>query len=138
MWHRSPGPGHNRNGNDTDDGQDLTPWPLGLVRAATHAHQPVRQNGAMTQTQQDVRTQVDLDVAERTVPSNTDGDHERFAHYVGARRGKSAEAMVLEARIQGTAVVALCGKKWVPSRDPQRFPVCPECAELAKGLRGAS
>ena len=105
-------------------------------------HQPVRQNGDMTQTPQDVRTQTDVIIDERTdertVPSNTDGDHERFAHYVGARRGKSAEAMVLEARIQGTPVIALCGKKWVPSRDPHRFPVCPECAELAKGLRGAN
>ena len=90
----------------------------------------------MTQTQQDVRTFQAIDVDERIAPSNTDGDHERFAHYVGARR-KSAEAMVLEARIQGTPVVALCGKKWVPSRDPQRFPVCPECAELAKGMRRA-
>lgn len=90
----------------------------------------------MTQTQQDVRTGQAIDVDERIAPSNTDGDHERFAHYVGARR-KSAEAMVLEARINGTHVVALCGKKWIPSRDPQRFPVCPECAELAKGMRGA-
>jgi len=27
-------------------------------------------------------------------------------------------------------VVALCGKVWVPSRDPQRFPVCPECKDV--------
>jgi hypothetical protein len=51
------------------------------------------------------------------------GDHERFAHY--AERDKITEAMVT-----GTPVVALCGKVWVPSRDPQRFPVCPMCQEL--------
>jgi hypothetical protein len=52
-----------------------------------------------------------------------DGDHERFAHY--ADRNKITEATVL-----GTPVRALCGKVWVPSRDPKRFPVCPECKEI--------
>jgi hypothetical protein len=28
----------------------------------------------------------------------------------------------------------LCGKVWVPSRDPQKFPVCPECKEIWAGL----
>ena len=57
------------------------------------------------------------------------GDHERFAHYV--RKEKITEAMVL-----GTPVVALCGKVWVPSRDPQRFPVGPMCKEIYESLRG--
>ena len=56
-----------------------------------------------------------------------DGDHERFSHYVP--KEKLTEAMVM-----GTPVVALCGKVWVPSRDPQRFPVCPECKEIWDGL----
>lgn len=56
-----------------------------------------------------------------------EGDHERFSHYVP--KDKLTEAMVL-----GTTVVALCGKVWVPSRDPQRFPVCPECKEIWEGL----
>ena len=30
----------------------------------------------------------------------------------------------------GTPVVALCGKVWVPSRAPEKFPVCPECKEI--------
>jgi hypothetical protein len=51
------------------------------------------------------------------------GDHERFAHYVD--KDKATEAMVM-----GTPVVALCGKVWVPSRDPKNFPVCPMCKEL--------
>jgi len=28
----------------------------------------------------------------------------------------------------------LCGKVWVPSRDPQKFPVCPECKEIYESL----
>jgi hypothetical protein len=55
------------------------------------------------------------------------GDHERFSHYV--RKEK-----VVESAVTGTAVVALCGKVWVPSRDPQRFPVCPECKEIYESL----
>jgi hypothetical protein len=61
----------------------------------------------------------------RTAPTESPvepGDHERFSHYV--EKDKLTEAMVM-----GTPVVALCGKVWVPSRDPQRFPVCPECKE---------
>ena len=85
-----------------------------------------------------VTTPVITETIQNTTPelSNHNGDHERFAHYVGAR-GRDAEAVVLEARVMGIAVKALCGKRWVPSRDPKKFPVCPECAELAKGLRGA-
>ena len=35
----------------------------------------------------------------------------------------------------GTPVVALCGKVWVPSRAPEKFPVCPECEEIWKTLK---
>lgn len=55
------------------------------------------------------------------------GDHDRFAHY--APRDKIVEAMVT-----GTPIVALCGKVWVPSRDPKRYPVCPECKEIFESL----
>ncbi len=56
------------------------------------------------------------------------GDHERFAHYV--RKEK-----ILESALSGEPVVALCGKVWVPGRDPNRFPVCPMCKEIYQGLR---
>jgi len=36
--------------------------------------------------------------------------------------------------VLGTPVVALCGKKWVPSRDPKRFPVCPDCKRIYESL----
>ncbi|WP_344707408.1 DUF3039 domain-containing protein, partial [Marihabitans asiaticum] len=32
-------------------------------------------------------------------------------------------------------VIALCGKKWIPGRDPEKFPTCPECKEIWEGLR---
>ncbi len=57
------------------------------------------------------------------------GDHERFAHYV--RKEK-----VLESALTGEPVTALCGKVWVPGRDPNKFPVCPTCKEIYEGLPG--
>jgi hypothetical protein len=51
------------------------------------------------------------------------GDRERFAHYVPKEK-------ITESAVTGTPVIALCGKVWVPNRDPKRFPVCPECKEI--------
>ena len=56
------------------------------------------------------------------------GDHERFSHYV--RKEK-----IVESAVMGTPVIALCGKVWVPGRDPQKFPICPMCQEIYDGLR---
>ena len=56
------------------------------------------------------------------------GDHERFSHYV--RKEK-----IVESSVMGTPVIALCGKVWVPGRDPQKFPICPICQEVYDGLR---
>ena len=52
-----------------------------------------------------------------------DGEHEMFAHYVPADQA-------MEAYVEGKKVVALCGKIWVPHRDPDKFPVCPECKKI--------
>jgi hypothetical protein len=64
-------------------------------------------------------------VEEQTVEP---GDHERFAHYV--RKNK-----IMDSAMSGEPVVALCGKVWVPGRDPKKFPVCPTCKEIFEGLR---
>jgi DUF3039 family protein len=62
-------------------------------------------------------------IVEERVPVDTDGgDHDRFAHY--ARKED-----VTRAYITGEAITALCGKKWVPTRDPTRYPICPTCVE---------
>lgn len=64
---------------------------------------------------------------QQTVPMEP-GDHERFSHYV--RKEK-----ILESALSGEPVTALCGKIWVPGRNPDRFPVCPVCKEIYEGLR---
>ncbi|NHC45269.1 DUF3039 domain-containing protein [Motilibacter aurantiacus] len=72
-------------------------------------------------------TLLEQEVERTPQTSNDDGDHERFAHY--APKDKIVEAMVT-----GTPIRALCGKVWVPSRDPQRYPVCPTCKEIYESL----
>jgi hypothetical protein len=58
-----------------------------------------------------------------------DGDHDLFAHYV--RKEK-----IVESAVTGKPVIALCGKVWVPGRDPQKFQVCPTCKEIYEKLNG--
>jgi hypothetical protein len=50
-----------------------------------------------------------------------------YAHY--ARKEE-----ITRAAIQGGTITALCGYRFSPVRDPQRFPVCPKCKELAAML----
>ena len=62
------------------------------------------------------------EVLDRTDPVLSEGDHERFAHII--RKSDEMKGYAL-----GEEVTALCGKKWIPSRDPEKFPVCPDCRE---------
>jgi Protein of unknown function (DUF3039) len=64
---------------------------------------------------------------EVTSPVTDDGDHDRFAHY-------ARKADITRAAVEGTPVVAICGKVWVPSRDPSKYPVCKTCAEIKSKL----
>lgn len=57
-------------------------------------------------------------------PILEDGDHEKFSHIV------VPASKVTEAYITGEPVTALCGKTWVPTRDPKKFPICPECDDI--------
>jgi Protein of unknown function (DUF3039) len=76
-----------------------------------------------TPTMPDTGTQLEEQVDYRF----DDGDHEKFSHYVPKEK-------LMQAMVEGTPVRALCGKLWVPSRDPQRFPICPQCKEIHESL----
>ena len=52
------------------------------------------------------------------------------AHIVKTDGDESAAAKVLQARIEGTALEALCGHRWVPSRDPKQLPLCAKCKDI--------
>lgn len=53
-----------------------------------------------------------------------------------ARAHIAAAGKVAEAYVMGTEVTALCGYRWVPSRDPAGLPVCPDCKAMALQLTG--
>lgn len=57
------------------------------------------------------------------------------AHIVKVEPGENAAAKVLEARIMGTPLEALCGHIWVPSRDPKQLPLCEECKAIYEMYR---
>jgi hypothetical protein len=57
-----------------------------------------------------------------------EGDHDRYSHYV--KKDK-----IMKSALSGKPVIALCGKVWVPGRDPEKFPVCPTCKEIYEKLR---
>lgn len=50
-----------------------------------------------------------------------------FSHY-------AESVSVTEGYITGKTVIALCGKIFVPSRDPKKFPICSTCKEIAEAL----
>jgi len=57
------------------------------------------------------------------------------AHIVKTKPGENAAAKVLEARIYGTPLEALCGHVWVPSRDPKQLPLCEKCKDIYEMYR---
>ena len=78
--------------------------------------------GISTDTDTLTRTETRLEERE------DDGGHDRFAHYIKKEK-------IVESAVTGKAVRALCGKKWVPSRDPSKYPICPMCKEIFEVLR---
>jgi len=65
---------------------------------------------------------------EKPISVTEDGDHEKFAHYVEKEK-------IVESAVTGKPVIALCGKVWVPGRDPSKFPVCPDCQKIYESLK---
>jgi hypothetical protein len=74
------------------------------------------------------QTDTSTTIEERTEARLDDGDHERLAHYV-------PKGEIVRSAVTGEPVTALCGKRWVPSRDPERFPVCPECKAIFEAAK---
>ncbi|GAB2823244.1 hypothetical protein GCM10027022_12320 [Alpinimonas psychrophila] len=57
-----------------------------------------------------------------------EGDHDRFSHYVKKND-------ILKSALSGKPVRALCGKKWTPGRDPDKFPVCQSCKDIYEKMK---
>lgn len=68
-----------------------------------------------------------LDLLEKPKTQGTDSEENHFAHYAEA-------AKVTESYVMGNPIEALCGKIFIPHRDPKKYPVCPECREILDAL----
>lgn len=70
------------------------------------------------------------DLMDRPDVRTTDNEgNDRRAHVV------VPASAVTEAYITGAPVTALCGKTWVPSRDPNRYPMCQTCRERLESFK---
>jgi hypothetical protein len=89
-----------------------------------------------TRTLERPRVDLDSEVGE----GETEEDHERMSHIVleGFRPSDDefvrAGPSVVEGIVNGTPVRALCGKTWIPNRNPKRYPLCPTCKEIAQQM----
>jgi hypothetical protein len=82
----------------------------------------------MSSSDTDTKTREQETTAPVEVPRKTDdGDHDLFAHYV-------TKAALEKALFDGVPTRALCGKMWLPTKDPTRYPVCPECKDAYEAL----
>ena len=79
--------------------------------------------GLFSRGTRDLSLDSDTDLLTRPEVEDDEGSHDRFAHYI--KKDK-----VVESAVTGKAVRALCGKKWVPSRDPEKYPICPACKAI--------
>jgi len=85
-------------------------------------------------------SQLDTELVIETILETDDGNHERFTHIV--LEGYTPEGgefvpvdnSVVGGIINSTPIKALCGKVWVPGRDPQKYPICPTCKEIAQTM----
>ena len=89
---------------DKDAVETRTPSPTFGLSPRRVTHWPPCPNSITAPTEETV-----------TDPVTDDGEHDRFAHYV-----RKADAT--RATVEGVPVRALCGKVWVPSRDPSEVP----------------
>ena len=79
-----------------------------------------------------------FDILDLVAPYEENGDPERRTHIVRPIENKhihlpgmSAQDLVDLARLHRVEIVALCGYRWIPKHNPEKFDVCERCMELA-------
>lgn len=65
---------------------------------------------------------------EKVVVTTDDGDHDTFSHYAN-------KVDIGNSWLTGEAITALCGKKWRPSKDVTKYPVCGTCKDIYESMR---
>jgi hypothetical protein len=78
---------------------------------------------------------------EDMLPYEDDGK-DRLAHYINpAMNGHiqngvpmTAKEILFIARLNHLEVVALCGYRWVPNHNPDKYDLCQECSDIANQI----
>ena len=83
--------------------------------------------GLFSRGRRDLSLDSDTDLLTRPELKDDEGGHDRYAHYIKKEK-------VVESAVTGKAVRALCGKKWVPSHDPEKYPICPACKAIFESM----
>ena len=81
-------------------------------------------------------------VDESIIPYEETDDHpERLTHIVNPpanlhifQPGMEAQDIVDIARATGQEVVTLCGHRFVPKRNPEKYDVCQTCMDIARQI----
>ncbi len=58
----------------------------------------------------------------------TDDDEDPDAAHIVTQKD------LIHSQITGEPIRALCGKMWVPKRNPDDYPMCPACIEIFNAL----
>ena len=78
----------------------------------------------------EMTTLPDLDVRpiETEIVETTDADDDPDCAHIVSQRD------LIHSQITGEPIRALCGKLWVPKRDPDNYPLCQACVEIFNSL----
>lgn len=75
------------------------------------------------------------------IPYEDDGDNNRLTHIVSPPEnlhifepGMEAQDIVDIARATHNYVVALCGYKWIPVHNPEKYDACQRCMDIAAAI----
>lgn len=87
----------------------------------------------------DVLTKPDI-ILDTNTDEELENDDSEHSHIIERDpSGRDAHTIILEARVNGTPLRALCGYVFVPHKNPDNLPLCSKCEELlqfAIDLRG--
>jgi hypothetical protein len=64
------------------------------------------------------------------VLEETEGDENPDAAHIVTQKD------LIHSQLTGEAIRALCGKMWVPRRNPDDFPMCQACVDVFNGRGG--
>lgn len=86
-------------------------------------------------------TKIDTDLEEFLKYDEDDGKGDTKTHIINPpsnthlwKPEMTAQDVVDLARLTGREVVALCGYRWIPRKNPDKYPVCESCMKIATHL----